>query len=833
MQADALARWTSKNLAHSLADAVLELGRAVPFDGSNGTLKKLATMCGADGSILWLWTEQETFEDRRLYPAAEWFQSGQSLSFHALSRKSPTTGKALEGTPRNFQDFPYLNMEDDPDARAAKALGIEVSCMVPIRWSESSWGKAGASAGILNFYRCHKEPFSDAEFEMAQFIAPMALPLLTNVTNLAAYDLLRSIGEELRKDADGSVEPADSPSGKAREKLGRVVDLVSQTFHCAEVSLYLESPRNPGPEVELVASTPWPWPNKQATSYKLGEGLTGYCFAEKRPIRIFDLCKFHEDIELIKKEYPGVPPLPHPISCASQVEGGKPVSFMAVPIRDKGKVIGVLRCSAIQSTPYYFHSGHKQLFGLIANHVGDWCGSNLRLHRIDEKRRWLEKYVDSLAHLNLRANTAIGNLTTDTLGVFRQGLETARIAIPNAHSCCIRIANKQQTQLGLAAHWPDLEQKWGTTFARRFKTIVLPLHGGINSAAADAFRRNEPITVPEFNGEYSRLVFPDTNASIFPETSALIVVPISSGSSKYGTIEVRFFASEDLSDQARLSIKLLGSQIGLYLFLREKIETELDSQKKLAETIRVRQEAFQNLGHQLKQPLALSYMTSEDLLNAIPLSSPFRNDARILHGLVRQASQVAWKLRLFINLAEGIPIKIEPSVVTRRKLMEMVQTAADLYQAISDKRTNRIKFTVESQTFEVLDPQTADSRSFTVKIDIELLQQMIDNLLDNAQKYSKPSTEVQISAGVTRNWSFFYISVANTGLPVTADIAKRLMQRGERSSHAIVGGQEGEGLGLYLVNKILKAHRGELEIIPTEKGVAKFRLLFPVEPRSL
>lgn len=94
----------------------------------------------------------------------------------------------------------------------------------------------------------------------------------------------------------------------------------------------------------------------------------------------------------------------------------------------------------------------------------------------------------------------------------------------------------------------------------------------------DSFNQNRVIEIPNFSKSRYHLLF-------FPDTEALIVAPISTGDRKYGTIEVRFLHSTDITEQAASAMKLLGRQLGLYLFLGEKIErlregnrTPLDSE---------------------------------------------------------------------------------------------------------------------------------------------------------------------------------------------------------------------------------------------------------------
>ena len=135
-------------------------------------------------------------------------------------------------------------------------------------------------------------------------------------------------------------------------------------------------------------------------------------------------------------------------------------------------------------------------------------------------------------------------------------------------------------------------------------------------------------------------------------------------------------------------------------------------------------------------------------------------------------------------------------------------------------QSRNIGFTVARETFTKL-----VFRGFTV--DFDLLEQMVSNLLDNAAKYGFKNTTVTIRAGLTRG-ERVYLSITNRGLLFGSGETEKCKQRGYRSTQARLTATEGQGIGLWLVDQIMRAHGGELLIeSPNAEGDTEVRLAFP------
>jgi two-component system sensor histidine kinase KdpD len=109
-----------------------------------------------------------------------------------------------------------------------------------------------------------------------------------------------------------------------------------------------------------------------------------------------------------------------------------------------------------------------------------------------------------------------------------------------------------------------------------------------------------------------------------------------------------------------------------------------------------------------------------------------------------------------------------------------------------------------------------------IKADPVLLTQLLENLLDNALKYS---TDV-IELGVESSTDTLKVSVKDRGPVIPADKYSRLFEPYVRDDFS---GQRGVGLGLALCLAIAKAHNGGLTVRPRSRGGNSFVFSMPVD----
>jgi PAS domain S-box-containing protein len=171
----------------------------------------------------------------------------------------------------------------------------------------------------------------------------------------------------------------------------------------------------------------------------------------------------------------------------------------------------------------------------------------------------------------------------------------------------------------------------------------------------------------------------------------------------------------------------------------------------------------------------------------------------------------------------------------RRQLIELIREQSErltriLEQVLVTERLDRGALSAERLVFDVgesVDRCVAAARmrdpSRPIRVtareglmaegDPLLFEQIIDNLLDNAVKYSPPATEVRLEVG--RNSASARVTVANSGPGIPAEARSRIFDKFFRGDPSQAAGQSGIGLGLYIANELATRMRGRIGLLGT------------------
>jgi PAS domain S-box-containing protein len=110
-------------------------------------------------------------------------------------------------------------------------------------------------------------------------------------------------------------------------------------------------------------------------------------------------------------------------------------------------------------------------------------------------------------------------------------------------------------------------------------------------------------------------------------------------------------------------------------------------------------------------------------------------------------------------------------------------------------------------------------------VDYLLVEQVVSNLIENALKYSSPTTPVEVTAGTEAE--LVVITIADRGAGVTAGEATRIYEkfyRGESRATAVPG----TGLGLAVARGFAQAHGGDVRYSPRPGGGSVFAITLPI-----
>jgi two-component system phosphate regulon sensor histidine kinase PhoR len=117
-----------------------------------------------------------------------------------------------------------------------------------------------------------------------------------------------------------------------------------------------------------------------------------------------------------------------------------------------------------------------------------------------------------------------------------------------------------------------------------------------------------------------------------------------------------------------------------------------------------------------------------------------------------------------------------------------------------------------------------------IKVNPILMERCLDNLLDNAVKYSPDKTEVRLEI-IPANDTLL-IKVIDQGYGIAAEHLPRIFERFFRIDKARSRSTGGTGLGLAIVKRIVEAHGGRMRVESRPDQGSTFEIILPASPAA-
>ncbi|MHC5373402.1 cell wall metabolism sensor histidine kinase WalK [Enterococcus sp. LJL120] len=141
---------------------------------------------------------------------------------------------------------------------------------------------------------------------------------------------------------------------------------------------------------------------------------------------------------------------------------------------------------------------------------------------------------------------------------------------------------------------------------------------------------------------------------------------------------------------------------------------------------------------------------------------------------------------------------------------------------------DRFDMMVSSQEKEYVIRREFTQRNLWVEIDTDKMIQVIDNIMNNAIKYSPDGGTITVRLIETHNNIIF--SVSDQGLGIPRKDLGRVFDRFYRVDKARARAQGGTGLGLAISREVVKAHGGSIWAESQENRGSTFYIALPYEP---
>lgn len=239
--------------------------------------------------------------------------------------------------------------------------------------------------------------------------------------------------------------------------------------------------------------------------------------------------------------------------------------------------------------------------------------------------------------------------------------------------------------------------------------------------------------------------------------------------------------------------------------------SERDARAQMEAAVRMRDTFLAILAHELRTPLTSLLGNAQLLLRrAAREGAHSERDRHHLQVIVDQATR----------LTELISLQLELSRLQTGQL-RLEQAAVDLIDV-----ARRVVEEIQPVTTKHTISYTAPEASLVVKGDELRLIQVLQNLVQNAIKYSPGGGLVHVQ--VEHDLAAVRVAVSDEGIGIPQADVPLLFERFYRASNVDEQHISGLGVGLYVVKELVTLHGGTVEVVSNEGRGSTFTVTLPL-----
>jgi two-component system, OmpR family, sensor kinase len=230
----------------------------------------------------------------------------------------------------------------------------------------------------------------------------------------------------------------------------------------------------------------------------------------------------------------------------------------------------------------------------------------------------------------------------------------------------------------------------------------------------------------------------------------------------------------------------------------EFVNIQRELTKKTAELERMNHEKNRLLGvvaHDLRNPLGIILSCSQFLGDE--LSDLMNQEQREILSVIR--TRVEFMRQLIDELLNFAKYDLSTPELRQDEadIVALVQNAVSLNSVLAARKSIQLKF-------------ASDSEGLILLLDKTKMEQVLNNLVSNAIKFSFRGTTVDVE--IRHDHESVVISVKDQGKGIPANEFDQLFKPFQETTVAPTAGESSTGLGLMIVQKIVTAHHGSIKV---------------------
>ena len=242
---------------------------------------------------------------------------------------------------------------------------------------------------------------------------------------------------------------------------------------------------------------------------------------------------------------------------------------------------------------------------------------------------------------------------------------------------------------------------------------------------------------------------------------------------------------------------------------QKKGEEQRKQNQILSELNEAKTEFFSNVSHEFRTPLTLMLAPIQDLLKKVDANPAYTEDKPMLQMVYRNALRLEKLVNTLLNFSR-IEAGRSDAIFKPINLAEFTTLLAGNFRSIIEHAG--LKFSVDCETTE------------PIYVNQDMWEKIVLNLLSNAFKFT---FEGKIELKLKSYKKHVKLQVKDTGIGISPTNHSRIFERFTRLPNVRTRSLEGSGIGLSLVNELVKIHGGNIEVSSREGSGSIFTVSIP------
>jgi signal transduction histidine kinase len=309
---------------------------------------------------------------------------------------------------------------------------------------------------------------------------------------------------------------------------------------------------------------------------------------------------------------------------------------------------------------------------------------------------------------------------------------------------------------------------------------------------------------------------------------ALLAVPLVLGDRVIGLMNVRRKRAGEFSKREVELVTTFARQSAVAIENARLFHETEDKGRQLEIASKHKSQFLASMSHELRTPLNAIIGFSEVMLDPNLGPLPAEEQQEFLTNILTSGKHLLRLINDILDLSkiEAGKMEIHPEAVS---LVEMIEGVLGTVKPLATKKQVSVKSVLAAN----LPPAWADPPR---------LKQILYNLLSNAIKFTPASGHVTVKARTVdlstsqvvdssrpvdspRGW--LEVSVSDTGIGIPAKDLERIFEEFEQVADPGRPRQEGTGLGLALVKRLVEMHGGRIRVASAPGQGSTFTFLIP------